>query len=128
ADHDGYGDGRFPVVDDCPPEPGWITDGGDCDDNDVLVNPDALETCDGVDDDCDGLVDAADDFVIGADQGWIDFDQDGYGTCSNTSCDPQPFCPNQPGWSHNHDDCNDANPAQNPGREEIQGNDIDENC
>ncbi len=34
--------------------------GGDCDDDDRSVNPDAFESCDGVDNDCDNGVDAED--------------------------------------------------------------------
>lgn len=53
ADGDGYGDS---AVDACTaPDAGWTTTGGDCDDTDGGIYPDAVETCgDGVDDDCDG--------------------------------------------------------------------------
>ncbi|MEM6369057.1 MAG: MopE-related protein [Myxococcota bacterium] len=40
-------------------EDGFTTCGGDCDDANPMVNPDALELCNAVDDDCDGIVDGA---------------------------------------------------------------------
>ncbi len=37
---------------------GYVAGRGDCDDHDEDVNPEAVEACNGVDDDCDGAVDA----------------------------------------------------------------------
>ncbi|NIR39146.1 MAG: hypothetical protein GWN79_17000, partial [Actinobacteria bacterium] len=56
ADEDGFGDDASPV-DACGPMAGLADVGGDCDDSDPDVNPDATEICNGVDDDCDGGVD-----------------------------------------------------------------------
>ncbi|MGA1864482.1 MAG: right-handed parallel beta-helix repeat-containing protein, partial [bacterium] len=60
ADRDGYGiDEDTKCL--CSPDANSFytaTQGGDCDDNDPLINPGALETaCNGVDDNCDGYVD-----------------------------------------------------------------------
>lgn len=59
ADGDGHGDATI-SVEDCQQPPGYVLDNTDCDDNDPARNPNALEVCDGLDNDCDGLIDAAD--------------------------------------------------------------------
>ena len=46
--------------------------GGDCDDNNWSVNPGAIETLDGVDNDCDGLVDYEDDNAVFCGNGIVD--------------------------------------------------------
>ncbi len=56
ADGDGFGDSDGMVLS-CTPVPGFITQAGDCNDNDATVNPLGTETCNGLDDDCDGEVD-----------------------------------------------------------------------
>ena len=54
GDGDGYGDADSAVVA-CEQPSGSIAVGGDCDDGDDAVNPDAAEVCgDGLDNDCDG--------------------------------------------------------------------------
>ena len=56
ADLDGIG-GDF-IRKSCEPLTGkWSLETGDCDDHDDAVSPDALDDCDGVDNDCDGVVD-----------------------------------------------------------------------
>ncbi|MGM0559254.1 MAG: putative metal-binding motif-containing protein [Myxococcota bacterium] len=56
-DEDGYGD-ESAAVEACEQPADTITDGGDCDDSDASINPDADEVCDGVDNNCDGNVDS----------------------------------------------------------------------
>ena len=56
ADGDGYGDPATEAFA-CDPPTGSVTAGGDCDDADPAVNPDAPEICDAVDNDCDGVID-----------------------------------------------------------------------
>ena len=53
-DGDGWGAGGGS---DCEPPAGSVDRGGDCDDADPAVNPDASEVCNGIDDDCDGEID-----------------------------------------------------------------------
>jgi hypothetical protein len=98
-------------------------DGGDdCDDGDGLVNPGAEEICDGIDNDCDGVTDP--DSSLGAQTWYVDSDDDGYGDVDSgsfTSCDGAEGLVNLPG------DCDDDDPAVNPGAEEIC-DDLDNNC
>lgn len=54
GDLDGYGDADGTETS-CEPGPGMIETGGDCDDTDPDINPDASEVCnDGADNNCDG--------------------------------------------------------------------------
>ena len=72
---------------------------GDCDDQDITVNPGATETWyDGVDTDCDG---------------GSDFDADADGDDSD---------------AHGGTDCDDSNAAVNPAAAEDYATDVDENC
>ena len=60
---------------------GYVSFIGDCDDDNPNVNPEAIEVCDGVDNDCDSLVDDQDSFWL-RETGQIfygDGDGDGFG-------------------------------------------------
>jgi len=59
ADGDGYGTGTFTET--CGAAPaGTATRGGDCADDNPLVNPGATEICNGIDENCNGEVDEVD--------------------------------------------------------------------
>jgi hypothetical protein len=58
-DMDGYGDENNTVMA-CEAPEGYVTNDEDCDDNDPEVNPDAIEVCNGIDDNCNGLIDGED--------------------------------------------------------------------
>lgn len=63
-DDDGFGD-EGSETRACEAPTGFVTEGGDCDDGDEAVNPDATDdTLDGVDDDCNGEVDDAVPFTL----------------------------------------------------------------
>ncbi len=56
ADADTYGDLSTSYTG-CAQPTGYVSDSDDCDDTDAAVNPAAVETCNGIDDDCNGLID-----------------------------------------------------------------------
>ena len=58
----------------------------DCNDLDASINPGAEELCDNLDNNCDGLVDDDDSALItaSATEWFLDSDEDGYGTDSNS--------------------------------------------
>jgi len=100
---------------------GYSPNEGDCDDYEPLVNPDAVEVCDGIDNNCDEVIDAdAED----APTWYIDYDGDTYGGSSAydvVSCD-QPE-----GYVSDGTDCDDDEPLVNPKADEICDG-IDNNC
>lgn len=127
ADGDGFGDDATAVDACAPPDPsGWVTVGGDCDDANNAIHPNAREICDGFDNNCDGQVDDGD--ITAADGGityYRDGDGDGFGDDSHTviACAP----PDAAGWATVGGDCNDSAPAIHPDAAEVCDG-VDNNC
>ncbi|MEJ2641244.1 MAG: MopE-related protein [Desulfosarcinaceae bacterium] len=104
----------------------------DCDDHNADVYRDAVEICDGLDNDCNGSIDDV-NFVEGEEfEGQVlfypDNDRDGYGDanyagkiiCSDVIDGVQYLADNS--------DCNDDDPGVNPHVEEVCRNGVDDNC
>ena len=121
-DGDGYG-GEF-VSEQCsPPDDSMVHNSMDCDDYNPFINPDALEACDGIDNDCDGNIDIEDDDVVGGTSWFFDQDGDGYGLSSNAVSS----CAQPDGYTEYGGDCNDLDPNLYPNAIEICDG-IDQNC
>ena len=117
ADGDGYGAGA--ASESCEPKVGQVDNGEDCDDADSAVRPGATETCDGRDEDCDGTVDE------GAGLTWYeDLDGDGYGD----QLSAVESCEGATGLVAAGGDCDESDPAVNPGAEEICEDGLDQDC
>jgi len=126
GDGDGFGVGNRPARCLCWPDSAakyTSQSNTDCNDNDRQVNPSRLEQCgDGIDNDCDGLTDEPG--AQGCVNRWIDGDGDSWGggdplcTCAREA----PYLVEQGG------DCRDDNPNIHPGRPEVCGDSIDNNC
>ncbi len=119
ADRDGDGHGDPSGGADVCPGTGWVVSDDDCDDDDPLVHPDAVEACDGVDQDCDGAVD---EDAVDAQHLYADADGDGHGDPSAAA----DVCPGT-GWVVAHDDCDDDDPLVHPGAVE-QCDRVDQDC
>ena len=92
----------------------------DCDDTNAAINADAVEVCDGDDNNCDGVVDEGSGVL-----GWADMDNDGYGdpTAPVTTCGGD-----DPLIADNDDDCDDGNGDIHPGAAEECTDTFDKNC
>ena len=93
-DEDGDGFGRE-QEEACEAQWYWVDAGGDCNDEDPLIHPDALEICEpwsrGVDEDCDGTLDCEDadcrDECLEDDcNDGYDQDDDGLTDCEDDDC------------------------------------------
>ena len=102
------------------PGAGYSLVSGDCNDNNNLINPNATEICDGVDNNCDLNIDEnLPTFTY-----YLDADNDSFGDLNFTTTD----CSVPAGYSVNSLDCNDANNQINPNATDIPANNIDEDC
>ena len=121
-DSDGFGDGDAPVTA-CVQPLGTTSDDTDCDDTEEGVNPDAVEVCNGIDDNCDDLTDDEDADVTGGSDFYVDADGDSFaGTLIQACAAP-------PGSSTTIDDCDDTRDDVNPGADEVCDPDnVDEDC
>ncbi|MBK6483907.1 MAG: putative metal-binding motif-containing protein [Chitinophagaceae bacterium] len=99
---------------------GFSTNNTDCNDANIAINPAAIESCNGIDDNCNGT---ADDGLIFTTY-YADLDNDSFGDLSDIG---NSLC-NNPGvgFSIINTDCNDENFAINPAAESCNG--IDDNC
>lgn len=120
TDGDGYGTpGTGRLV--CEVRDGFATNDDDCDDFRAAIHPDAIEQCDGLDNDCDAEADED----LRKQQYYIDSDGDTWGDPNLdrgiVSCAP-PL-----GYVENKLDCDDTNSATSPDGIEIC-DEIDNNC
>jgi hypothetical protein len=114
GDLDGYGDPDASSTS-CDPPNGGVAVGGDCDDDDDGIHPDADELCNGVDDDCDGLIDDEGDPPADATTWYLDYDEDGYGGARLSAA----ACSQPSGYVADSSDCDDLDPTSYPGADEL---------
>ncbi len=121
ADGDGYGDESTTSLS-CSEPSGYTATGGDCDDTDATINPDAEELCDSVDWDCDGLTEdyEGDDSYVW----YADADGDGYGDADGMI----EACTQPSGHVVSGSDCDDTDATIHPTAADIPGDGVDQNC
>jgi hypothetical protein len=97
---------------------------GDCDDNNILLNPGVQEICNNfIDDDCDN--DQNDPNAVGCTDYYKDEDSDGFGITTDKLC----LCTSFGAYKAILDgDCNDKAWAANPKSLEVCGDGLDNDC
>ncbi len=118
SDGDGYGNPGSPF-DACSQPSGYVANSGDSDDADPAINPDALEICDGIDNNSNGQIDEGVMSTF-----YADSDGDGYGDANATT----EACQSPSGYVSDNTDCDDGNSGIHPTATDIPANGIDENC
>ena len=98
---------------------GYLPSDGDCDDSNPDVHPDAVELCDGLDNNCDEVVDEGVATFY-----YVDADLDGFGDEATA----KGYCEPAVGLVTVAGDCDDTDPDFHPNAEEPCTTDIDYNC
>lgn len=135
ADADGFGNPNN-ALQACEQPAGYVEDNTDFDDANASAFPNAMELCNGIDDNGDGTIDenptdcAAGEVCengncVPAVTYYIDQDGDLYGDAATTIIAGS-MAPN--GYVLDSTDCDDTDAAINPGATEVCGNGIDDNC
>ncbi len=120
ATGDSDGDGVLDSLDNCPfvsnpsqtdADADGFGESCDCDDTDPLINPNATEVCDGVDNNCDLAIDESGGTITY----YADADGDSFGDplISSTACTPPA------GYVLDNTDCDDADNTIYPGAPEL---------
>ncbi len=107
ADGDGFGDPDREILS-CNGDSNigqLVENADDCNDQNQMVHPDAVEYCDQVDNDCNGSIDE-----VGTNTYYQDADGDGFGDDSNTVV----ACTLPENHAAVGGDCNDNNPSVHP--------------
>jgi hypothetical protein len=103
-DNDGYGNKQKKKYA-LDPLTGYVLNAEDCDDDNIEINPNGTEICNGLDDDCDGDIDEG--FL---ETFYQDQDNDGYGSKKKSV----EACRQIDGYTSNQLDCDDHNPSIHP--------------
>ena len=121
-DLDGHGHESISIFACSLPE-GYAIENDDCDDENALVCPTCVEICDELDNNCD---DITDDDAIDLLIGFLDLDEDGYGSGTEISiCEYE--LEEGTSISSFPTDCDETNPMIAPNKDEIC-NEIDDDC
>ena len=118
TDGDAFGD-LGDAIEACSPPEGYVDNSDDCDDTDEERFPDAVEICNGIDDDCDLAVDE--------DTALIRFYRDADGDGAGDVYDILEACVRPEGYVPVGDDCDDTDPDVNPDATEVC-NGFDDDC
>ena len=122
VDGDGYGRADSPYnIEACEQPQGYINNARDCDDDDPLTHPDAVELCDGLDNDCDGTVDGE---GVDASTWYEDTDGDGYGE----ELAAVVLCEAPDGYVSQVGDCMPTDPEVHPGATDTCNDGVDQDC
>jgi hypothetical protein len=96
----------------------------ECNDQNPEIHPEALEICDGLDNDCDGLIDDDDDSITGQSTFYLDEDGDGYGNPTTGTL----ACEAASDQLTDGTDCDDQNNTVHPGAIENCTDALDNDC
>lgn len=100
-DMDGYGGVSSTLA--CSAPPGYVAEGGDCNDFNAMIYPNAMEACNDLDDNCNGLIDEG----VPTQTIYKDNDGDGFAPMGAQS---QEKCNVPIGWALPKDTDGDGNP------------------